>query len=156
MGIFSQIKKRLGGTNEAEASKDSKVAKTASVNETKEVKAPKKAEKAEAKKEAKDTTTVIVSGNRAIIKHPDVTEKSTMLQAQGKYVFIVTDRATKTEVAKAMRSMYKVDVEHVRMLNRKGKPMSSGRNAGHRSDVKKAIVTLKKGQTISIFDGEAK
>ncbi len=152
MGIFSQIKKRFSGSTEAEASKnaaDKKAPKNV------EAKKAEKVEKAD-KKEVSKNAPVVVSSQSSIIKFPDVTEKSTMLQAQGKYVFIVSDRATKTEVAKAIRSMYKVEVEKVHMLNRAGKILMSGRRPGRRSDIKKAIVTLKKGQTISIFDAEEK
>lgn len=152
MGIFSQIKKRLGGTTEAEASKDSKQPKDVVASKKAE---PKKAAKAEVKKEAKSSI-VIVPSHNTVIKYPDVTEKSSLLQSQGKYVFVVSDRANKTEVSKAIRSMYKVEVEKVHMLNRKGKILNSGRRPGRRSDVKKAIVTLKKGSTISIFDTEEK
>lgn len=154
MGIFSKIKNRLGGKNEAEASKDSVAQKSAPKNV--EAKKSEKADKAVTKKESTKDTTVVVSTQSSIIKYPDVTEKSTMLQSQGKYVFVVSDRATKTEVAKAIRSMYKVDVEKVHMLNRIGKVLMSGRRPGRRSDIKKAIVTVKKGQTISIFDTEEK
>lgn len=151
MGIFSQIKKRLGGSTEAEVSKDSKAPKAVKS-------APKKADAKVENVKAKDAAThaVVVSSGTSVIKHPDVTEKSTMLQSQGKYVFIVSDRANKTEVAKAIRSMYKVEVTKVHMLNRTGKILTSGRRQGKRSDIKKAIVTLKKGQTISIFEAEGK
>lgn len=152
MGIFSQIKKRLGGTSEAEASKDSKQPKDVVATKKAE---PKKSEKVEAAKEKKATVVTVPSHN-TVIKFPDITEKSSLMQSQGKYVFVVSDRANKTEVSKAIRSMYKVDVEKVHMLNRKGKILMSGRRPGRRSDVKKAIVTLKKGQTISIFDSEEK
>lgn len=152
MGIFSQIKKRLGGTTEAETSKDSKQPKEVAATKKAE---PKKSDKVEAAKETK-TTVVTVPSHNTVIKFPDVTEKSSLMQSQGKYVFVVSDRANKTEVSKAIRSMYKVEVEKVHMLNRKGKILMSGRRPGRRSDVKKAIVTLKKGQTISIFETEEK
>jgi large subunit ribosomal protein L23 len=86
-----------------------------------------------------------------IIKKPWVTEKSGDLAAKGKYVFIVSKEASKPEIKKAMKEIYKVDATDVNMVNLPGKrkrfgQAMKGMTEGHR----KAIVTLKEGQKIDI------
>lgn len=83
-----------------------------------------------------------------LIRKPMVSEKATDLSKSGKYVFIVEPHATKSEVRKAVQKLYKVDVTDVNIIWQKPK---SRRFRGHRMAVrrpKKAIVTLKSGQTI--------
>lgn len=90
---------------------------------------------------------------RDIILKPIVTEKSMNLLADNKYTFLVDKKANKTEVKSAIESIFKVKVESVSTMNIKGKPKRMGRYEGKRPDRKKAIVTLKAGQKIRIFDG---
>lgn len=84
---------------------------------------------------------------------PLVTEKAANLAASGKYVFTVSMKANKIEVAKAISDTYGVEVEAVNIIRMKGKAVSRGRIKGFRSDFKKAIVTLKKGQSLEIYEG---
>jgi large subunit ribosomal protein L23 len=63
--------------------------------------------------------------------------------------------ATKQEVGKAVEMLFKVEVEAVRILNRKGKSKRTGRGMGRRSSARIAYVALKKGQEIR-FDEEVK
>lgn len=90
---------------------------------------------------------------RDIIIRPVVTEKSMNLLADNKYTFIVDKRANKTEVKNAIESIFDVKVESVRTMNVKGKPKRMGRFEGRTPARKKAIVTLKSGQKIRIFEG---
>lgn len=90
---------------------------------------------------------------RDIILKPIVTEKSMNLLADNKYTFLVDKRANKSEIKSAIESIFKVKVESVNTMNIKGKPKRMGRFEGKRPDRKKAIVTLKAGQKIRIFDG---
>lgn len=90
---------------------------------------------------------------RDIILKPIVTEKSMNLLADNKYTFLVDKRANKTEIKNAIESIFSVKVENVNTMNIKGKPKRMGRYEGKRPDRKKAIVTLKAGQKIRIFDG---
>ncbi|NLT20593.1 MAG: 50S ribosomal protein L23 [Syntrophomonadaceae bacterium] len=88
-----------------------------------------------------------------IIIKPVITEKSMDLLADNKYTFIVDRRANKTEVKNAIENIFGVKVEKVNTLNLKGKPKRMGRFTGKTADRKKAIVTLKPGQKIRIFEG---
>jgi len=90
---------------------------------------------------------------RDIIIRPVVTEKSFSLLEDNKYTFIVDKRATKTEIKSAVEDIFKVSVLGVNTINVKGKPKRVGRHAGYKADRKKAIVTLKPGQKIPLFDG---
>lgn len=89
---------------------------------------------------------------------PHISEKAIALAGQGVYVFQVPTATNKIEVTKAVEASFGVTVTKVNMLILKGKQSSRryGKNAGHRVDVKKAIVTLKKGDSIKLFDEEAK
>ncbi len=77
-----------------------------------------------------------------------VTEKSTDLLESNKYVFKILPKANKSEVKKEIEDMYKVDVLSVRIVNIPGKKIRVGRKEGWKRGHKKAIVEIKKGQTI--------
>jgi large subunit ribosomal protein L23 len=91
--------------------------------------------------------------HRDIILRPIVTEKSMNLLADNKYTFLVDKKANKTEIKSAIESIFKVKVENVSTMIIKGKPKRMGRYEGKKPDRKKAVVTLKAGQKIRIFDG---
>ena len=89
---------------------------------------------------------------RDIIIRPLITEKSTTLMAEGKYVFEVAKAANKIEIAKAVSEIFKVKVASVNTINVEGKGKRMGRSVGKRSDYKKAIVKLAAGETIEFFE----
>ncbi|MDD3114236.1 MAG: 50S ribosomal protein L23 [Anaerovibrio sp.] len=89
---------------------------------------------------------------RDIIIRPLITEKSTTLMAEGKYVFEVAKAANKIEIAKAVSEIFKVKVASVNTINVEGKVKRMGRSVGKRSDYKKAIVKLAAGETIEFFE----
>ncbi|HVO28450.1 MAG TPA: 50S ribosomal protein L23 [Candidatus Paceibacterota bacterium] len=86
-----------------------------------------------------------------LIKKPWVTEKATGLATAGKYVFLVQNAATKPEIKKAIKAIYKVDAVAVNVVNRPPKRKRfGGRMKGAQEAYRKAIVTLKEGQKIDI------
>ena len=89
---------------------------------------------------------------RDIIIRPLITEKSTTLMAEGKYVFEVAKAANKIEIAKAISQIFNVKVVSVNTVNVEGKVKRMGRSIGKRSDYKKAIVNLAAGETIEFFE----
>lgn len=89
---------------------------------------------------------------RDIIIRPLITEKSTTLMAEGKYVFEVAKAANKIEIAKAISQIFNVKVASVNTVNVEGKVKRMGRSIGKRSDYKKAIVKLAAGETIEFFE----
>lgn len=89
----------------------------------------------------------------AHIVRPLMTERSTALkQAHNQYVFEVKPVSTKTDVKRAVEEIFKVNVTRVRTMNVRGKFRRFGRGGGYRSDWKKAIVTLKEGQSIELVE----
>lgn len=91
-----------------------------------------------------------------VIKGPLITEK--LDQAREKfrqYSFLVAKDATKHQIANAVQTQFKVTVEGVRTIIMRGKVKRIGRNTGKRPNFKKAIVTLKEGDKIDLFEGGA-
>jgi large subunit ribosomal protein L23 len=89
-----------------------------------------------------------------IIRRPLITEKGTDLRDQtNQYLFEVAGDANKIEIKRAVESLFRVKVLQVRTLSVKGKPKRLGRFVGRTSDWKKAIATLKEGETIEFFEG---
>jgi large subunit ribosomal protein L23 len=84
---------------------------------------------------------------------PVITEKATMLTDQNKYAFKVPLSATKDEVKAAVEALFKVKVLAVNTIRVKGKTKMFRGAPGKRSDIKKAIVTLAKGQSIDVTTG---
>ncbi len=91
--------------------------------------------------------------SHALLRMPQVSEKAARLADKGTYVFRVPMHAEKVAVKKAVESLYGVSVAKVRMITTPGKPVRRGRRVSHRQDIKKALVTLKKGQTIAVYEG---
>ncbi|MEN6325849.1 MAG: 50S ribosomal protein L23 [Syntrophomonas sp.] len=90
---------------------------------------------------------------RDIIIKPVVTEKSMGLLADSKYTFIVDKKANKTEIKNAIENIFEVKVEKVYTMNVKGKPKRMGRFEGRKPNRKKAIISLKPGHKIRLFEG---
>jgi large subunit ribosomal protein L23 len=88
---------------------------------------------------------------RDILIRPRITERTTELMAEGKYVFIVDKRANKIQIADAVAEIFSVKVEKVNTVNVKGKTKRMGRTSGKRPNYKKAIVKLAPGETIEFF-----
>ena len=87
------------------------------------------------------------------ILSPVITEKSTLLSEQNKVVFKVANDASKDEIAAAVEELFKVKVTKVNTIVTKGKTKRFRGKVGFRSDFKKAIVTLKDGQSVDITTG---
>jgi large subunit ribosomal protein L23 len=91
-----------------------------------------------------------------VIKGPLITEKLDKAREKFRqYSFIVDRKATKHDVARAVETLFKVTVEGVRTNVVRGKIKRVGRSIGKRPNFKKAVVTLKEGDTIELFEGGA-
>ena len=89
---------------------------------------------------------------RDIILAPVVSEKSyDLIDDARTYTFEVDRRASKTEIKRAVESIFRVNVVAVNTMNRRGKRKRTGYTFGTRSDVKRALVTLAEGDSIDIF-----
>ena len=88
-----------------------------------------------------------------IILAPNVTEKATFVAEKNNQVaFRVIGDATKPEIKAAVELLFKVQVEAVQVLNRKGKEKRFGRFIGRRRNERKAYVSLKDGQEINLAE----
>lgn len=89
----------------------------------------------------------------AVLLRPLITEKSTVLAGSDKYVFEVDVRANKAQVKEAVELAFNVEVAAVNTMKMKGKNRRFGRKITKQPDWKKAVVTLKPGHSIELFEG---
>jgi len=92
-----------------------------------------------------------------ILISPLVTEKMTNITAdKGKYGFLVNPKANKIQIAKAVETKFNVHVTEVKTINHPGKTKTQfrkkGRFTGKTAKYKKAIITLKEGEKIELFE----
>jgi len=108
-------------------------------------------------KEASDAVAVKATGAGEapfrLLKTPHVSEKAARHAEAGTYVFDVPVDADKIAIKKAVEQLYKVNVVAVRTIRQEGKPIYRGRRPGRRASFKKALVTVKKGQVIDLYEG---
>ena len=92
-----------------------------------------------------------------IILRPVITEKSMDQTTQSKYTFAVAGEANKMQIKAAVEELFKVTVINVNVLTSKAKEKSrnrrGGRQVGFTSPWKKAVVTIKAGDSIEFFEG---
>lgn len=83
-----------------------------------------------------------------MLKRAHITEKSSLLAEGNVYCFVVTDKATKSEIAKIIKRDYKVTPISVRIVRLPGKRIMRGNKVGSSVGIKKAYVKLKQGDKI--------
>ena len=88
-----------------------------------------------------------------IIIEPILTEKTNGQREEGVYAFRVDPRANKIQIRKAVDTLFKVHTVNCRVINVKSKPKRQRYRIGKTAQWKKAIVTLAKGEKISVFEG---
>mgnify|MGYP001368323611 FL=1 len=91
--------------------------------------------------------------NEEILISPIITEKSSMLQESNKYVFKVHKNSNKSQIKNAVEEVFDVTVESVNVIKVKGKNKTYGRNRVLTPTWKKAMITLKLGDSISLYEG---
>jgi len=89
-----------------------------------------------------------------VLKKPLLTEKSYSLISKNVFTFIVDKNAKKPEIKKAFETIFEVKVAKVNVCNYIKKAKRVGKFFGYKSSYKKAIITLKKGEKLSLFDDE--
>jgi large subunit ribosomal protein L23 len=92
----------------------------------------------------------------SVIVRPVISEKSTILGEQGKYVFEVAPDANKIQIKLAVEEAFaskKIQVDTVNIVKVPGKMRRLGKHRGMTRSWKKAIVTLRAGQTLDLFEG---
>lgn len=89
----------------------------------------------------------------SILIEPVLSEKSNVMREEGKYVFRVDPRAGKLQIMEAVRRMFQVHPVACNIVNVKSKPKRLRGRLGKTATWKKAIVSLAKGEKISVFEG---
>lgn len=160
MALFSNKKNKDGKEELVEEAKVVKVVKKAKTPAPKAAASNMKdlySEKEEKKGSVKTKTISKRPGGKTlaskVLVKPLITEKATNLVEQGKYAFIVSLNTNKIEIAKAVKDIYGVEVTAVNIIRMQGKRVTRGKVKGKRNDFKKAIVSLKKGQSIELYEG---
>jgi large subunit ribosomal protein L23 len=139
MGLLNKIKKTKDEVSEA------------TVNDETAIETGEKSEKVASKKATKNSEDT-KNAYKILIK-PLVSEKSSFGADQNKYTFIVSEKANKPEVKKAIFAVYGIKPTDVNIIKTKGKKINFKKTVGKRKDLKKAIVTLPKGKTIQLYEG---
>lgn len=119
--------------------------------------APKKAsqepsKKVSDKKSSKKTDNKFGQAHRFLLR-PIISEKATIGAADGKYTFEVSQNANKVSIKQAIEEVYGVEAVSINIINKSGRNVRFGRKFGRTKNVKKAIVTLKKGDSIKLYEG---
>lgn len=99
----------------------------------------------------KDSTTEDLRTMLNIIKYPVISDKATRLLERNKYTFMVDRKANKFTIKKVIEFIFSVNVIKINTLTQPNKKRTVGRFSGYKSRYKKAIITLKDGDTINLF-----
>ena len=154
-GLFNKFKKKNeDNRSDVKSEAGVKIEKKAGKPEVKKVVSKKPTKKVEEK--VKSVKKKLVKPGREAYKvlvKPIISEKATVAESLGVYTFKVSCDASKIEIAKAVMQIYGVTPKKIRVINMEGKKMRYGRKFGRRSDWKKALISLPKGQSISIHEG---
>ncbi len=95
-----------------------------------------------------------MKGPHQVVLRPLLTEKGTRLKEEGnQYIFRVAKTANKVEIREAIEQLFKVTVRDIHTARVRGKVKRLGRFQGRRPDWKKAIATLKEGDSIELYEG---
>ncbi len=156
MGFLNKIKKKI---IEEKVSEPKDKPQTKQSRPQKEVKKDTEKSQKTITKTKKKSSHLGITGKKIkgvayrILEKPLVTEKVTDLGAYNKYAFYVSKRANKTEIKKAIKEVYGVTPVSVNIINLKSKKVRFGKSSGQTKSQKKAIVTLKKGDKIEVYEG---
>lgn len=144
MGAFWNKDKDSNKKDAAEEKKQSLVVESMKDDKKSDGKKKKKKISADLKKKASLVNNVIL--------RPVISERAMNQQVAGKYVFEVSQRSNKKTIAEAVESLYGVDVLKVNLMNYKQKSRNFRNFRGTQKAIKKAIVAIKEGQEIKLFN----
>lgn len=89
--------------------------------------------------------------NKFLVKQPFISEKAVRFGNEGKYIFLVADKANKSEVKKILEKEHKVHITQVNIVNARPKTRLRRGRVSIKPGFKKAIITLKKGEKLDIL-----
>lgn len=142
MGLFN---KKTTAAKDTEATVKKSAKKSESISATESKPKPVKEAKSKSEKSQKMAYRILI--------RPLISEKATIGVSLNKYVFEVAPDANKVEIKKAIEEIYGIVPSSVNVLNKSGKNVRFGRYQGRTKSIKKAVVTLKKGDSIKLYEG---
>ncbi len=152
MSLFNIFKKTTKKSDKEKEQKDSKSVKAKVVKIKTEKQKDVKTQQEKIKKtEIKINKENYKDAYRILIR-PISTEKATNILALNQYVFEVAKNSNKTEIKKAIQAVYNVKPLKINILKIKGKNVRHGKTKGKTKDWKKAIIILKQGEKIEVFE----
>ena len=98
-------------------------------------------------------TLIVKNRDYDVILSPVITEKATRILENNQVVFKVSTKATKPQIKNAIEALYNVEVISVNTINIKGKSKIFKGIKGKRTDIRKAVIRLKEGQSIDLSSG---
>lgn len=140
---------RFKGEKKNEESKKAPKAKKATVSDAKSTDVLVKPEEKVATKSVTKVAPPKDSTAYRVLVRPIVSEKTSRLEKNRQFTFVVTTDANKVEIKKAVEKHYRVHVTNVNVVNVIGKSVRSGRTIGKRKDWRKAYVTVREGENIT-------
>ncbi|MCX6743491.1 MAG: 50S ribosomal protein L23 [Candidatus Parcubacteria bacterium] len=164
MGFFDKFKKKLATKSKEEKKDKAKKTSPVKVAESKEIRKKEVTKYTSLKAKTEGTSPVKdIKEKKAkkdetkdayrILLKPLVTEKATDLVSQNKYSFIVAKQANKIEIKKAIKALYGLKPLAVNIVYMRGKIVQYGHASGKKKNWKKAVITLKAGDKIEIYEG---
>jgi len=157
MGVLNIFKNKKSEPVALSSTKSVKVEKSSALKpvKSKEKAAVKSSVSVDVDKKNQPKEKIIGKTNQSyqVLIKPLVTEKAADLGAFNQYVFAVDSKINKIEVKKAIRSIYGVNPIKVNMINVLGRRVRYGKVSGRTKNWRKAIITLKAGDKIEIYEG---
>jgi len=150
MGLFN--KKTKEDTKDAVKKADDKV-KVAKKETAKSTEDKKKVNKKSVSSENSRKANKKAGEAYRFLLRPIISEKATVGAADGKYIFEVSIDANKVAIKKAIEEVYGVIPTEINIMNKMGKNVRFGRKFGRTKKIKKAVVTLRKGDSIKLYEG---
>ncbi len=152
MSLFNVFKKKKIKKEKIEKSKEIKELPKKDKLET-EIKGGSKKKISSGFSQARPSTLHSVVNGQAYkaLESPHITEKATELAKENQYVFKVLKGTNKNEIKRAIKSLYKVDVQKVRIINIPPHRIKLGKIEGWKKGYKKAIIKIKEGQKIEVL-----
>lgn len=102
------------------------------------------------KKDSKNETAAVAQDLSWVIKAPHITEKAAMISAENKFTFIVASASNKVQIKKAIIEKYGVTPLSINVINQSARKEVRRGKKVHKKGMKKAVVTLKQGDTIEL------
>jgi len=124
------------------------------IEKDKAVERLKKVKQEEAKIKTQKKTSKKETGRSSVapfvLKEPIISEKGTILEEKGKYLFKTFPEANKNNMKRAIEELYRVKVKKINIIKVPAKKIRMGRTEGEKKGYKKAIITLEKGQKLEV------